>query len=104
MLKVYGSPLCPDCRELSANFDAHGLPYEYLDITASLRYLHEFLALRDSLPAFDQAKAAGAIGIPALVSEDGGVTLDWEGYLAGLGLPVVYKEDRQACRVDGKNC
>lgn len=92
MLRVYGSDLCPDCRECKVNFNSHGIEYEYIDITGSMMSLKEFLALRDSLPVFASAKAAGAVGIPAIVTENGDITLDWEGYLALLGLPVVYKE------------
>ena len=104
MLKVFGSPLCPDCRELRANFDAHGVEYDYVDITAAMPSLKAFLRLRDSLPEFAPVKEAGAVGIPAIFNEDGFVTLDWEGYLAEQGLPVVYKEPRPACRLDGEGC
>mgnify|MGYP002627258845 CR=1 FL=1 len=104
MLKVYGSPLCPDCRECRANFDAHGVAYEYVDITSSMRSLREFLSQRDSRVEFAPAKAQGAVGIPAIFTEDGAVTLDWESYLASLRLPVVYRESGSACSIDGKNC
>ena len=104
VLKVYSSELCPDCRECKANFDAHGIKYQMIDINESLRNLKEFLALRDALPVFDEIKAAGGIGIPALVTEDGTVTLDWEGYLAERNLPIVYKENGPACSLDSKGC
>jgi glutaredoxin-related protein len=104
MITVYGSPLCPDCRECKVNFDAHRIPYEAVDITESMRNLKAFLKLRDTLAAFDPCRANGSVGIPAIVCEDGGVTLDWEAYLAQRGLPVVYREDRPACRIDGKGC
>ncbi|MCR5611325.1 MAG: glutaredoxin [Clostridiales bacterium] len=104
MLKVYGSPLCPDCRELRVNFDANGVEYEYVDVTASMRNLKAFLAERDARSEFAPAKAIGAVGIPAIFTEDGAVTLDWEGYLAKRGLPVVYKENGPACGIDGKGC
>ena len=104
MLKVYGSPMCPDCRECKVNFDANGIEYEEIDINESLRNLKEFLSLRDSLPVFDQIKAQGGIGIPAIVSEDGTVTLDWEGYLKERDIPIVYKENGAACSLDGKGC
>ena len=104
MLKIYGTPMCPDCRECKVNFDAHGIKYEYLDICASLKNLHEFLALRDRTPIFDRAKAMGGIGIPALVAEDGSVTLDWEGYLKARNLPVVYKENGAVCSLGAQNC
>ena len=104
MLKVYGSPLCPDCRECKVNFDTHGIAYEYIDITGSMPGLKAFLALRDHSDVFDPCRARGSVGIPALVDDDGAITLDWEGYLAARGLPVVYKENGPACSLDGKNC
>jgi len=104
MLTIYGSAMCPDCRECKVNFDAHGIEYTMLDINESLRNLKAFLALRDSLPVFDPVKAAGGIGIPALVKEDGTVLLDWEGYLTEKGLPVLYKESGLTCSLDGKGC
>lgn len=104
MLTVFGSPLCPDCRECRVNFDAHGVEYEYVDVTASMKNLKALLALRDAHPAFLPAKEMGAIGIPAILSEDGSITLDWEGYLAERGLPVVWRENAPACSIDGTGC
>ena len=104
MLKVYGTPMCPDCRECKANFDHHGVAYENVDICESLRAMKEFLALRDHSAVFDVCRERGSIGIPALVEDDGSVTLDWEGYLAARGLPVVFRESGPACSLDGKNC
>ncbi|SUT87623.1 Glutaredoxin-related protein [Actinobacillus ureae] len=45
-----------------------------------------FLGLRDRHPAFDNAKANGYIGIPALMLEDERVVLD----LAELPLALTY--------------
>ena len=104
MFRIYGSPLCPDCRECKANFDANKVAYEYVDINESMANLKAFLKLRDTLPVFDHSKEVGDIGIPAIVSEDGSVFLDWEGYLNVQGLPIVYKEDGRACSIDGKGC
>ena len=104
MLKIYTSPMCPDCRECKVNFDHHGIAYEAVDINESLPNLKAFLRLRDGSPVFDVCRERGSIGIPALVEDDGSVTLDWESYLAGKGLPVVYKESGPACSLDGKNC
>ena len=95
MLRIYGSDLCPDCRECKVNLNAHGIEYEYVDITGSMKSLKEFLVLRDSMPVFAEAKALGSVGIPAIETEGGALTLDWEGYLAARGLPVVYKEQRE---------
>lgn len=104
MLTIYGSPLCPDCRECKANLDAHGAAYEYVDINKSMRNLKAFLKLRDSLPVFDVCKETGSVGIPALVLEDGTVTLDWEGWMQEHKLPIVCRESAQACSIDGKGC
>ena len=104
MLTVYSSQLCPDCRECKANFDAHGIPYQTVEIGESMKNLKEFLKLRDSSPVFDICREKGLVGIPAIVMEDGSVTLDWEGVLAEKGLPVVYREERQFCSIDGKGC
>lgn len=89
-MKVYGSDLCPDCFEATENFDFNGLEYEFINITDSMRTLKEFLKLRDTREEFAEAKAAGLVGIPAIVREDGSITLDWEGYLEEEGFPVVF--------------
>ena len=105
MITLYGSALCPDCRECKENFDQLGIEYTLVDICASMRNLKSFLDLRDRLPLFLHSKEIGDIGIPALMLEDGTVTLDWEGYLATLGLSVLYRETgAQACSLDHKNC
>ncbi len=105
MITVYTSPLCPDCRECKANFDAHGIAYEEVDMTASMANLKEFLKLRDSEPVFAPCKERGSVGVPAIVKEDGSIELDWEAILKEKGLPVVFKETNGAmCSLDGKNC
>lgn len=104
MLKVYGTKTCPDCRECKINFDQNGVAYESVDLNASLANLKEFLRLRDSLPVFDPCKEQGSIGIPAILREDGTVTLDWEAFLIEQGLPIVYKEEGQACSIDSTGC
>lgn len=104
MLTVYSSMLCPDCRECKANFDANGVEYETVDITGSMKALKAFLKLRDGSPVFGECRAKGSVGIPAIVLEDGRVTLDWEGVLSEKGLPVVYREEAPACLVGGKGC
>lgn len=104
MFTIYSSMLCPDCRECKENFDAHGIPFRIVDINESMGNLKEFLKLRDSSPVFDPCRERGSVGIPALVNEDGTVTLDWESILLEKGLPIVYKEERQFCSIDGRNC
>lgn len=104
MLTVYSSPLCPDCRECKANLDAHKIPYSLIDITGSMPALKAFLKLRDGSKEFDFCRENGSVGIPAIVSEDGSVTLDWESVITSKGLPIVYREDSPACRIDGGGC
>ena len=67
----------------AALLDDKGIPYEYVDITESTKNLRAFLAMRDTLPVYDEAKAEGRIGIPSFVWEDGSVTLDTDWLSAG---------------------
>jgi len=81
MLKVYGCEMCPDCVKCKKDLDQAGVEYVYLDITANLLFLKQFLKLRDTNAVFDEMKAAGKIGIPCVVSKEGKVTLTWEEYM-----------------------
>ena len=83
MLKLYGAPICATCREVKQQLGGKGIPYEYIDITESTKNLRAFLAMRDSLSAYDAVKAEGRIGIPTFVWEDGSVTLDTDWLAAG---------------------
>jgi glutaredoxin-related protein len=98
MIKIYGMKTCPDCR--AAERQAEGNPrYEIIDIGEHVRYLKEFLRLRDSNPVFDDAKRNGYAGIPCFVLEDGTVTLSPEE--AGLQPEPI---DGPACNIDGSGC
>ena len=77
MIRIYGSMLCPDCVECRKELDEAGVAYEYLDFSEDLKNLKEFLKIRDGNSLFDDHRAAGKIGIPCIVREDGGITLDW---------------------------
>lgn len=78
MLKVYGSMLCKDCVACREAYDRAGIDYTYLDFADDLVNLKEFLAIREGNHLFDEIRAAGGIGIPCVLREDGTVTLDWE--------------------------
>ncbi len=105
MLKVYGSLMCPDCTECRYNLDRNNIEYEYRDITESLQNLKEFIKLRDKDAIFDDIKANGYLGIPALISDDGTVTLDWERYLIQRGIEIAHPgSEGAACSIDGKGC
>jgi glutaredoxin-related protein len=81
MLKIYGSMLCPDCVDCCRDLDAAGVEYQFADFADSLLNLKEFLKLRDENPVFLPVKEQGSIGIPCIVKEDGGITLDWAEFL-----------------------
>ncbi len=77
MLTIYGSRLCPDCVRCVDDLTAAGVEFEYHDFAEDLRALKVFLSLRDQEPVFEAVRAAGKIGIPCIVREDGSVTLEW---------------------------
>ena len=85
MITVYGSALCPDCQEMKAAFDAEGVSYEYRDISADLRHLKAFLALRDSNEKFKKAKEKGLIGIPIVKQNGGEWTFHWRDFVKNAG-------------------
>ena len=82
MLKIYGSMLCKDCVECVEDLKKANVEFEFLDFADSLLNLKEFLKTRDENPLFDAVREKGSIGIPAIVKEDGSVTLDWAEFLA----------------------
>lgn len=105
MLKIFGSPLCPDCMACKAALDANGVEYNFVDVTGSMRNLKQFLKYRDTDPVFDDARANGYVGIPALLPEDGNITINWEAYLKEKGLNVEPAVPTgTACRIDGTGC
>lgn len=81
MLKIYGSMLCPDCVNCCRELNEANVEYEFCDFADSLLNLKEFLKLRDSNNAFEEVRAAGKIGIPCILCEDGRLTLDWQEFL-----------------------
>ena len=52
--------------------------WTWVDITESTQNLKDFLAVRDKNHVFDELRAAGNIGIPCFVMENGEVLLDAE--------------------------
>ena len=82
MLKVYGMRICPDTVECCEALTRAGVEYEYLDFADALGNLKEFLKLRDSHPAFAEARQEGYIGIPCLVGDSGEIFLSWSNYVS----------------------
>lgn len=81
MLKIYGSMLCKDCVECVEDLKKAGVAFEFLDFADSLLNLKAFLKLRDGSHLFDSVREMGSIGIPAIVKEDGCLTLDWDEFI-----------------------
>lgn len=74
MIKMYVMKTCPYCeyveKQVKGNPD-----FEVIDIGNHVRNLKQFLDLRDSNPAFEEARRIGDVGIPCYVLENGTVTL-----------------------------
>lgn len=102
MITVYGMETCPDCAFVHQQM-AEGDGFDFVNIGESPKNLKAFLRLRDANPVFDKVKAAGSIGIPCFVREDGSLTLKPE----DVGLksrPTGNDASGAACRIDGSGC
>ena len=76
MIKIYGMPTCPYCDYVYEQIKDRGDEFEYINIGENIRNMGSFIRLRDTSPVFDHLKAAGDVGIPAFVFEDGRVSTD----------------------------
>lgn len=99
MIKVYGMPSCPDCTAVYARIKGDSR-YVIINIGEHVRLLKEFLRLRDSDPAFSEARRMGYAGIPCFVLDDGRVTLSPE----EAGIAPQPDSAAPACRIDGTGC
>ena len=104
-MKVYGTPLCIDCRNYRALQASRGFAADYINITESTDRLKEFLALRDHDPVLAPVRERGGIGVPLFVREDGCKTLDLDEALGWIGQepvrPEEIAEQRPACGLHG---
>ena len=99
MIKIYSMNTCPDCIYVEEQIQWDDR-YEIIDIGSHVKYLKEFLRIRDNNPIFNKAKKVGAAGIPCFVLEDGSVTLIPEE--AGLtSRPIT---EGMSCNIDGSGC
>ena len=99
MIKIYGMETCPDCKYVEEQVK-NDCRYEIIDIGKHVNNLKEFLRLRDSDPAFEEAKRQKAAGIPCFVLEDGTVTLTPE----DAGLQSRPASGGTMCSLDGSGC
>ncbi|SUC08725.1 Glutaredoxin-related protein [Pasteurella canis] len=73
---LFFANLCPDTTAFVAELNRLNVEYEAVEIMSSMANFKHFLRLRDNHSAFEQAKANGYIGIPALLLADEQVILD----------------------------
>ncbi|CAC9932044.1 putative glutaredoxin [Aedoeadaptatus nemausensis] len=73
MIRLYETPLCPDCIEAEKKLKEKKIVCEQINITETITNLKEFMKLRDENAAFDEIKNKGQIGVPAFLKEDGRV-------------------------------
>lgn len=66
----------PRYRAICRGVDRLGVDYDEVEIMTSLPNLKQFIRLRDSSAEFDNSKANGYLGIPALLLPNGDVVLD----------------------------
>ena len=73
---LFYSAECPDTPSFVTELKALKVDYEEIEVQSSLPNLKRFLRLRDNEAVFDEAKAKGYAGLPALLLADGRVILD----------------------------
>ena len=73
---LFYSSECPDTPSFVAELKALNVDYEEIEVQSTLPNLKRFLRLRDNEAVFDEAKAKGYAGLPALLLADGRVILD----------------------------
>ena len=73
---LFYAETCPDTAPFVAELDRLGVDYDEVEIMTSLPNLKQFIRLRDSNAEFDNSKAHGYLGIPALLLPNGDVVLD----------------------------
>lgn len=105
MIKVFVMQTCPDCAGIKETVKDDPR-FETIDIGAHVRNLKQFLALRDSSPAFDAVKRNGSVGIPCFVLEDGSVTFSpADAHLPEPAAAVPHDEAQgSSCSIDGSGC
>ena len=75
MITIYEMKTCPDCIALDKQL-SDSERFRRVDIGEHVANMKEFIRLRDTNPAFDEAKREGFIGIPCFVKEDGTICFD----------------------------
>ena len=100
MIKIYGMPTCPYCDYVHEQIQGREDEFTYINIGENIRNMSAFTRLRDASPVFDHCKEIGDVGIPALVFEDGSISIDpADAGLIEYGAPAACSiEDHQSGR------
>lgn len=77
-LVVYGLPRCPDTVSCLALFDQLKIKYEFRDISKDMKYIKQFMNLRDRSKCFDEIKKNGLVGIPCVYISESYQIFDWK--------------------------
>lgn len=108
MIKIFVMQTCPDCTAVKAQAEGDSR-FQLIDIGEHVRNLKQFLAIRDTHPAFNTIRGKGSIGIPCFVMEDGSVHFSAED--AGIAFtdatttsPENDIHDGATCSLDGTGC
>lgn len=75
-LTIIGNHLCEDTREALEVLKGKNAEIKFENISESLDSLKEYLKIRETSEMYKAVRAAGGIGIPCFVFEDGTKTLD----------------------------
>lgn len=64
---LFFSSHCPDTKAFVDTLSQLNIPYDSVDITASMKNLKQFLEHRDFKSVFDSKKENNQVGVPVLV-------------------------------------
>ncbi|MGX7071482.1 hypothetical protein [Helcococcus kunzii] len=76
MIKMYGTMICSTTVKADKTLRKNKVEVEYIDVTANMTNMKEFLKLRDTRSEFDQIKANGKAGFPTFLLDDGSILFD----------------------------
>ena len=77
-MRIYGTMQCPDCVACCKDLEMQKVDFTFCEFADDLKFLKEFLKIRDAEPIFDAVKQGGKIGIPCILHDDGTVSLTWK--------------------------
>lgn len=75
-VNVIGSHLCEDTVAALEVLKEKNVDFEFVNISETLEGLKKYLSIRETSEIYNAVRAAGGIGIPCFVFEDGTITLD----------------------------